>query len=92
MSTDTTTSLAVAKDYPQYLDVLLAACRTINAPPLRELAEANEHMQALGPLLEPTAYLRGGGQNLHDQRRIIDAARALQLACEEVALKEGVTA
>ena len=29
--------------------------------------------ETLGPILEPTAWLRGGGNNLQDQRELIDA-------------------
>lgn len=54
------------------------------ATPLTQLIDVNERMQTLGPLLEPTAYQRGGAQNLHDQRRLLDAARALQRVMWEI--------
>jgi ApbE superfamily uncharacterized protein (UPF0280 family) len=70
---------------PELLELLTAACRMLGVLPLAAMAAANEAMQTLGPILEPTAYVRGGGQNLHDQRRIIDAALALQQVCQDVA-------
>lgn len=74
-------------DYTAGLDCLTALCRSINLLPLREMQATNERMQALGPILEPIAYQRGGGQNLDDQRRVIDAARALQVVCEDIAAR-----
>jgi len=71
-------------DYLTALECLTGLCRSINLLPLEAMQRENEQMQTLGPILQPTAY-RDSGQNLDDQRRIIDAARRLQLACGQVA-------
>jgi hypothetical protein len=71
-------------DYMMALECLTGLCRSINLLPLEAMQRENEQMQTLGPILEPTAYRDGGCTNLDDQRRIIDAARELQLVCERV--------
>jgi hypothetical protein len=68
----------VYTQYVAYLDLLVSQVRPLLMMPLVELARANERMQTLGSFFDPTAYMRGGGQNLTDQRRAIDAAVLLQ--------------
>lgn len=68
----------VASDYVEHLESLMTAAALLAVLPLQQMTFANERMQTLAPVLEPTAYQRGGGQRLHEQRRVIDAARALQ--------------
>ncbi len=70
------------------LDCLTGLCRSLNLLPLDEMAAMNERLQTLGPVLDPTAYQQYGGLNLHDQRRIIDAAAALQRVCFEIRDRE----
>jgi hypothetical protein len=78
----------VDREYIALLDILTSTLRPLLLLPLAEMANANERMQALGPVLESTAYHRGGGQNLHDQRRVIDAALTLRRVLEDLAPKE----
>jgi hypothetical protein len=68
----------VRENYPQMLDILISFCRNLLTLPLDEMAAANEHWQTTAPIIEPTAYQRGGMDNLRDQRRVIDAAAALR--------------
>lgn len=63
--------------YPDLLDLITGLCRPILHLPLAQLASVNEQMQALGPILDPTAYMRGG-ERLREQRRVIDAMLSLQ--------------
>ncbi len=49
---------AFERDYQAGLDALIGLCRAINLLPLAHMQDVNERMQALGPLLEPTAYHR----------------------------------
>lgn len=65
-------------EYVEQLDVLVETVRPLLFMPLAEMQRTNEEMQALGPILEPTAFMRGGGVNLTEQRKVIDAARRLQ--------------
>lgn len=75
----------VYQEYPQLIDHLTTLVRPLLLLPLAEMASANEHMQALGPILQPTAYRDGGGTNLHEQRRVIDAALALRRVLDSLA-------
>jgi len=68
----------IREAYPQLIDFLANLVRPFLMLPLQEMAAANEHWQTVAPILEPTAYQRGGANNLRDQRRVIDAAAALQ--------------
>lgn len=76
-------------DYLGVLDSLTVLCRTLSLLPLEQMQHANERMQTLGAFLEPTAYLHGGAGNLHDQRRVIDAARALQIVVHAIQARGG---
>jgi hypothetical protein len=67
--------------YMAGLEILTGLCRSLALLPLDQMTDTNERMQTLGPILESTAYQRGGGQRLHEQRRVIDAARELQRWC-----------
>lgn len=75
----------VYQDYPQLIEILTSTVRPLLLLPLAEMASANEHMQALGPILAATAYREGGGTNLHDQRRVIDAALGLRRVLDSLA-------
>lgn len=73
MSDDT-----VYKAYPELVDQLAAILRPLTMMPLRQMATANERMQTIAPfMVAPLAYHRGA-VNLEQQRRVIDAAAALQ--------------
>jgi len=74
----------VRENYVLLVDTLANIVRPLQLLPLQQMADANERMQTLGPLLEPTAYQRSGATNLRDQRRVIDAAHALQCVIEDI--------
>jgi hypothetical protein len=65
------------QQYPAALDALVNATRAIisladalDIPAMRSICERH---QALGPVLEPTAYQRGGMDNLRDQASFLAA-------------------
>jgi hypothetical protein len=66
------------EQYPALLDLLVGFVRPLMTLPLAEMAAANERMQTIGLFIDPTRYRDGGGTNLTDQRKVIDAALALQ--------------
>jgi hypothetical protein len=84
VNTPTVDQTKVADQYVPLLDLLMANIRVVQLLPLAEMADVNEQMQALGPVLDPTRYRDGGGRNLHDQRRIIDAALALRNVLDDI--------
>lgn len=49
-----------------------------------------EHIEAadiMGPMLDPTAYMRHGSRNLDHAKKLAQAARGLQKAAEDVGIK-----
>lgn len=79
--------MADPRTLPEYiadLDALTGLCRALRVLPLAEMAEKNEQMQALGPIVAPTEFARAS-INLRHQRDLIDAARALQEVVERIA-------
>lgn len=61
-------------EYHAAMDLVVAAGRLLISCPLDRLRDNLSQIEALAPILEPTAYQRGGGRNLDNQRRILDAA------------------
>lgn len=69
-------------EYKAAMDTLTAAARlmlTVDVDALRNVVAQSE---ALGPILEPTAYVRGGGRRLVEQREFLDAVARLRDVCE----------
>lgn len=69
-------------EYKAAMDTLAAAARlmlTVNVDALRNVVAQSE---ALGPILEPTEYARGGGRRLVEQREFLDAVARLRDVCE----------
>lgn len=73
-----------AGEYRSHMDLLAAASNILLMLPLVELRDTVEAAETLGPLLEPTAYQRGGSENLRDQRDLLDAAVRLKLVAERI--------
>ena len=69
-------------DYRFGMDLVAAACRLLLVVPVDELLATVEHAETVGPILEPTAFLHGGGDNLAAQREILQAAQALRRVAE----------
>lgn len=76
--------------YPALLGMLTNIVKPLQLLPLKEMAEANERMQTLAPFVSMPLEYHRGVQNLQDQRRVIDAARELQVVLMDlVAEREG---
>ncbi|WP_431897868.1 hypothetical protein [Nonomuraea sp. bgisy101] len=76
----TTDKIAVDETtYTDALDLLAGAARAFrtlaDSLDLDQMRTICEHFQALGPILEATAYHRGGGQNLRDQAAFLAAVQ-----------------
>jgi hypothetical protein len=74
----------VRQSYPQLIHMLALMCRPLLTLPLAEMAAVNEEFQTIAPIVEPTAYMRQGAENLHDQRKVIDGALALRRIMESI--------
>jgi hypothetical protein len=68
--------------YRTYMDLVTAACRVLLMVPVDELLAVVQRAETVGPILEPTAFLRGGGENLAAQREILQAAQRLRRIVE----------
>ncbi len=64
-------------EYQEALGRLAMAAQVIANIPIDELRSHVSTSEALGPVLEPTAWIRGGGQNLRDAGDLIEAAAPL---------------
>lgn len=69
-------------EYRVYMDLVVATCRTLLMVPVDELLATVQRAETVGPILEPTAFLRGGGENLVAQREVLEAAQRLRRIVE----------
>lgn len=68
---------AQATDYVTTMDVLTGLCRSLSLLPLVECRQTVERAEALGPIIDSTAY-QAGANSLREQQQLLDAAIALQ--------------
>lgn len=71
------------EEYEHGMDVLTAAARLMLMVDVDALRTVVAQSEALGPIVEPTAYMRGGGRRLAEQRQFLDAVARLQSVCEQ---------
>ncbi len=64
-------------EYEAYMHKLALTASVIADVPLAELHNHVAHAEALGPILEPTMWIRGGADNLTDAQDLINAAAPL---------------
>jgi hypothetical protein len=79
-----TRPLLDGEQYRLWMDALVETFRPVQLVPLDEMREHLGRAETLGPILEPTAYQRGGADNLDDQRDILNAAYAVRRATERI--------
>ena len=65
-------------EYRMNMDLVASAARLLLLVPVAELLDIVNHSETVGPILEPTAYQRGGADRLHEQRQVLEAALVLQ--------------
>lgn len=66
------------------MDLLVGSMHVVQFVELGPLWEWLEKAETLGPILDPTMYMRGGADNLADQREILQAAQAVQGALDRI--------
>lgn len=65
-------------EYRMHMDLLAATGRLLLMVPVDELLQVVNLSETLGPILEPTAFLRGGAERLVEQRQVLEAAATLR--------------
>lgn len=78
-------------EFKTAMDRISLVVGLLREEPIDRLVGMVDWAQTLGPLLEPTAYMRGGGDNLRDQAEILHAAAALVAASDRVLKRRGVS-
>lgn len=68
--------------YISGMHTLTVAARLILLVDVDALRKVIAHAQTLAPVIEPTAYARGGGRRLAEQREFLDAVANLREVCE----------
>lgn len=71
-------------EYRAGIDLVAAAVRILLLTPVDQMRVALGYAETLAPVLEPTAYQRGGADNLYDQREILEAAAGLVKAARRI--------
>jgi len=64
-------------EYVDQMNTIMVAVQLLSTSPVEELREIVSKVETLGPILEPTAYQRGGHKRLYEQRRVLDAVANL---------------
>lgn len=78
------------EQYRATFDMIAQCFKPIQLLPLAELRDDLSRAETLGPLLEPTAYIRGGRENLADQADLLAAAFEVRKAMERIAKRRGI--
>ncbi len=66
-----------AIEYEGYLERLSMTAQLIADVPIANLLNHVTTADTLGPILEPTMWMRGGADNLREARDLLDAAAPL---------------
>jgi hypothetical protein len=72
-----------AEEYQEHLVQLHMMVVALRTMPLKEMMEQQSRAEAIGPILDPTAYMSKGKAFGQDQQ-VTRAARAFQKAIEEI--------
>jgi hypothetical protein len=81
---DPETGPLTAAEYTHGLDVIASAVRILRFAPVDRLLATLGPVEALAPVLEPTAFVRGGGRNLDHQRRLLEAVQGVLAVVEQI--------
>jgi hypothetical protein len=79
-----------AREYEQSMEVLTSVCRMMSMLPIDALQDHLQQAQALGPVIDPTAYRDGGAARLQDQQDLLDAASGVIRAVRRIARRNGI--
>lgn len=80
-----------AEQYRTYMDVIVNVLRVLNAvgpDVIRGLETFLRKAETLAPILDPSAYMRGGADNLANQRDVLTAMIAVRSALDRIEKRE----
>lgn len=77
-------------EYRSYMDLIMSQVRTLRLVPVARMRDLVGRAEALGPILDTTAYQRGGANNLRDQSEILAAVAALVAVADRIEARAGV--
>lgn len=81
------------EEWSAALQTLIAMTRGfaqgLRAFPLDDMLRTIGKMETLAPILEPTAYQRGGMENLDNQRKLLQASKDYLAAIEKIGTSGG---
>lgn len=83
----------VAMNSDQYvatMKMIATTLRPIQLVPLADMREFLSTAEIIGPMIDPTAYIRGGRDSLADQADLLDAVDAVQRVMRRIAKRRGV--
>lgn len=75
---ETFTAEQVGDGYLLFMDEIVRSCSTIARQPVGAMLALVDHAETVGPIIDPTRYLKGGGDSLAKQRRLLRAVLTLQ--------------
>lgn len=78
------------EEYRAGLNMVTGAIRVLRLVPVAQMREQLGLVEAVAPVLDPTAYLRGGANNLRDQAEVLAAVANLLEVVERVGVRAGV--
>jgi hypothetical protein len=70
--------------WESYLDLVKGITQGLAYIPARDMLREIAEMETLAPIMEPTAYINGGADNLRDQAELLRAVLGLQEAIEAI--------
>lgn len=71
--------------YREAMDQVSSVVLLIRVLPVSQLLAAISKAEALGPILEPTAYRDGGARRLAEQQQVLEALAKVQELAERLA-------
>ena len=74
-------------EYEAMFGMIVNSARILDIVPMREMLDTVNRADSVGPILDPTAYMKGM-KNLPPQRRVLEAAIALHKAVKEAAIEK----
>lgn len=75
--------------YEENMNMLATVARLLQGIDLEYISATLDYAEALGPIVQPTEYRDGGLTNLRDQRKLVNAAKQMRLAANEITAERG---